>query len=46
MSKIKSLSIAGFKSLQRVDDLELRDLNVLIGAVPMEQEKVISFPAL
>ena len=43
MSKIKSLSISGFKSLQQVNDLELRDLNVLIGANGAGKSNFISY---
>ena len=43
MSRIKSLSIAGFKSIQRLDDLELRDLNVLIGTNGAGKSNFISY---
>lgn len=32
MSSVRSLSIAGYKSIRELRDFELRDLNVLIGA--------------
>jgi predicted ATPase len=43
MSKIKLLSISGFKSIRRLDNLELRDLNVLIGANGAGKSNFVSF---
>lgn len=43
MSKIKSLSISGFKSIRRLEDLELRDLNVLIGANGAGKSNFLSY---
>lgn len=43
MSKIKSLSISGFKSIRRLDDLQLRELNVLIGANGAGKSNFVSF---
>jgi predicted ATPase len=43
MSKIKSLAISGFKSIRRLDDFELRDLNVLIGANGAGKSNFVSF---
>lgn len=43
MSKIKSLSISGFKSIRRLDNLELHDLNVLIGANGAGKSNFVSF---
>lgn len=32
MGRIKRISIEGFKSIKRLEDLELRDLNIIVGA--------------
>ena len=39
---LKSLSVAGFKSIRELDTLELRDLNVLIGANGAGKSNVIA----
>lgn len=43
MSKIKSLSISGFKSIRRLDDFELRDVSVLIGANGAGKSNFVSY---
>ncbi len=40
---IKSLTIGGFKSIQRLEDFELRPLNVLIGANGAGKSNFVSF---
>lgn len=43
MSEIKTLSIHGFKSIQTMDELQLSNLNVLIGANGVGKSNFISF---
>ncbi len=43
MSKIKSLSISGFKSIRRLENLELRDVSVLIGANGAGKSNFVSY---
>lgn len=43
MSKIDKLTIHGFKSIQRLDELKLTELNVLIGANGAGKSNFVSF---
>ena len=43
MNYIKSLSISGFKSIREMKDLELRPLNVLIGANGAGKSNLVSY---
>ena len=43
MSAIKSLTIAGFKSIESLKQLQLNDLNVLIGANGVGKSNFISY---
>jgi predicted ATPase len=43
MNTLQQLSIAGFKSIREMDDLELKPLNVLIGANGAGKSNLISF---
>jgi predicted ATPase len=43
MESIKSLKIRGFKSIKQMDDLQLHDLNILIGANGAGKSNMVSF---
>jgi predicted ATPase len=43
MNSIKTLSISGFKSIREMNELELRPLNVLIGANGAGKSNLVSF---